>query len=78
MTFAIARSRSRASRRLPVDDAYTDWFAAHSRATQALRAWNSAAPRKRGVAYRAYLAALAREERAARALEDLQPRAAVA
>jgi hypothetical protein len=61
---------------LPVDDAYTAWFGAHTRATQALRAWNAAEPGRRGAAYRAYLAALALEEEAARALERLQAPAA--
>jgi hypothetical protein len=66
----------RSSRRLPVDDAYNDWFSAHSRCTEALRAWDAAAPSARGAAYIAYLAALEIEEAAARRLEQLQPRLA--
>ncbi len=53
------------SRRLPVDDAYTAWFNANSRAGEALRAWREAAPSARPSAYRDYLAALEREEAAA-------------
>jgi hypothetical protein len=55
----------------PVDDAYTAWFNANSRCTQALRAWTAAAPGARSDAYRAYVAALAFEEVAARELERL-------
>ncbi len=57
------------SRRLPVDDAYTAWFNANSRAGEALRAWREAAPSARPTAYRDYLAALEREEAAAAELE---------
>jgi hypothetical protein len=64
------------SRRLPIDDAYTAWFNAHSRCTQALRAWNAAAPEARAAAYRAYQAELAIEEEAACELEHLNLRAA--
>ncbi len=53
------------SRRLPVDDAYTAWFNANSRAGEALRAWREAAPSARPSAYRDYLAELEREEAAA-------------
>jgi len=59
------------SRRRPVDDAYTLWFNAHSRCTQALRAWNLAAPARRAAAYRDYLAELELEEVAAFELERL-------
>jgi hypothetical protein len=65
-------------RRLPVDDAYTAWFSAHSRCTEALRKWNAAAPGERAVAYRVYLAALNVEEAAAGRLEGLHPRTAAA
>jgi hypothetical protein len=58
----------RPSHRLPVDDAYTAWFNAHSRCTQALRAWNRAARAAKADAYGAYLAELALEEAAARRL----------
>jgi hypothetical protein len=54
---------------LPVDDAYTAWFNAHSRSGEALRAWLEAAPAARPVAYQAYLAELALEEAAAAELE---------
>ena len=64
------------SRRLPVDDAYTAWFGAHSRCTQALRAWRTAAPGARAAAYRAYLVALGLEEAAAGELERLHFQAA--
>lgn len=66
------------SRRLPVDDAYTAWFNAHSRCTQALRAWRAATPRRRATAYRAYLAELELEEAAAGELERLHLRAVAA
>jgi hypothetical protein len=65
-------------RRRPVDDAYTAWFGAHSRCTQALRAWSTAAPETRAAAYRAYLAELELEEQAAAALERFRPQAAMA
>jgi uncharacterized protein YciW len=64
------------SRRRPVDDAYTLWFNAHSRCTQALRAWRIAAPARRAAAYRAYLAELELEELAAGELEQLNLQAA--
>jgi hypothetical protein len=57
------------SRRLPVDDAYTAWFAANSRSGEALREWLEAAPAARPDAYRAYLAELELEEAAAAELE---------
>ena len=65
------------SRRLPVDDAYTAWFAANSRSCAALRAWLEAAPAARSGAYRAYLAELELEESAAAKLEShaLEPAA---
>jgi uncharacterized protein YciW len=66
------------SGRLPVDDAYTEWFNAHSRCTQALRAWNAAPRRARAAAYRAYLAELRLEEAAARRLAQLHPGAEAA
>ena len=58
-------------RRPPVDDAYTAWFNAHSRCSQALRAWRSAAPGVRAAAYRTYLAELELEELAAAELARL-------
>ena len=64
------------SRRRPVDDAYTAWFNAYSRCTQALRAWSAAGPGKRAAAYRAYLVELEMEEVAAGELERLHLQAA--
>jgi hypothetical protein len=57
--------------RLPVDDAYTAWFNANSRCSQALRAWRDAAPGARPDAHRAYLAELELEQSAAVELERL-------
>jgi hypothetical protein len=59
------------SPRLPVDDAYTAWYNAHSRCTQALRAWRAAAAGARAGAYHAYLMELRLEEAAAGELERL-------
>jgi hypothetical protein len=57
------------SQRLPVDDAYTAWFNAHSRCGEALQAWLDAAPAARPRAYRAYRVELELEEAAAAELE---------
>jgi hypothetical protein len=69
------REASRAWRRRrrprPVDDAYTTWFNAYSRCTQALRAWNAATGAARAAAYRAYVRELTLEEAAAAELERL-------
>jgi hypothetical protein len=59
------------SRRPPLDDAYTAWFNANSRCSEALRAWWDAAPRARADAHRAYLAELELEQSAAVELERL-------
>ena len=59
------------TRRPQVDDAYTAWFNAHSRCTQALKAWNAARGAARAAAYRAYLWELTLEEAAAAELERL-------
>jgi hypothetical protein len=64
------------SPRLPIDDAYSAWFNAHSRCTRALRAWNAAAPAARAAAYHAYLAELRLEEAAADTLARFQARVA--
>jgi hypothetical protein len=70
MTFRAAlRGRWLKARRLPVDDAYTAWFNAHSRSGEALQAWLEAAPAARPDAYRAYQAELELEEAAAAELE---------
>jgi hypothetical protein len=71
-------TRWRSPRRLPVDDAYTDWFNAQSRCTHALRQWNTARPPARPAAYRAYLDELLLEEAAATRLEQLHSRPAAA
>jgi hypothetical protein len=71
-----ARTWWRHARRRPVDEAYTAWFNAYSRCTQALRAWSTAAPARRAAAYRAYLAELELEEVAAGRLEELHLQAA--
>lgn len=60
-------------RRHPVDNAYAEWLDAHSRCADALAAWRRAATGARDAAYRAYLAALEREELAALELERLNP-----
>jgi len=60
-------------RRPPVDDAYTEWLSAHTRCAEALAAWRSAEVGTRAAAYRAYEAALEREEVAAAELERLNP-----
>lgn len=65
-----SRWRSR-PRRHPVDDAYTTWLGAHMHCTDAMRAWWSAAPGHRAIAYQVYRARLEREERAAAELERL-------
>jgi hypothetical protein len=71
MSLREASRRWLRPRRLPVDDAYTAWFNAHSRCTQALRAWNAAAGAARAAAYRAYVWELTLEEAAAAELERL-------
>ena len=57
-----------------VDDAYTTWFNAHSRCTEALKTWRAAEPEARAAAYRAYVAELDREEAAAGELARLHGR----
>jgi hypothetical protein len=54
-----------------VDDAYLAWMAAESESARALRAWSDVAARHGEDAYYAYLAALDREEAAARDLQRL-------
>ena len=71
-----ARTWWRSARRRPVDDAYTTWFAAFSRCSEALRAGSTAAPARRATAYRAYLVELELEEAAAGRLEQLHTHAA--
>jgi len=52
-----------------VDDVYCAWFTAESESEVALRLWFNATPAGRDLAYRVYVAALDREEAAARDLE---------
>lgn len=54
-----------------LDDAYLAWFSAESESEGALREWFQAAGDRRAHAYLAYLAALDREEAAARDLARL-------
>jgi hypothetical protein len=65
------RSWWRPSRRPPEDDAYTAWFNAHSRCTQALRAWSTAPLGQRAAAFRTYVEELELEEAAAAELRRL-------
>jgi hypothetical protein len=55
-----------------LDDAYMAWLLAESEAQEALRAWIEPGPRGRAAAYRAYLAAVDREDAAAGDLRRLQ------
>src|SRR3954454_514088 len=66
---AGARRGPAKPQRLPVDDAYTAWFNAHSRCGEALQAWLDCAPAARPRAYRAYRVELELEEAAAAELE---------
>lgn len=52
------------------DDAYLAWFSAECESERALRAWIAETGRNASNAYRVYLAALDREEAAARALRE--------
>ena len=52
-----------------IDDAYLAWFGAESDCEAMLRDWFQATGDRREPAYRAYLAALDREEASARDLE---------
>jgi hypothetical protein len=54
-----------------LDDAYLAWFSAESESEAALRAWFGSAGSQPAHAYLTYLAALDREEAAARDLERL-------
>ena len=64
--------RFAAASRPAVDDAYMAWFSAHARCSEALKAWNTAAPGDRAIAYRVYRARLEREEMAAAHLQRVQ------
>jgi len=55
-----------------LDDAYMAWLIAESEAGEALRGWLEPGARPRTAAYRAYLAAVDREDAAARDLERLR------
>ncbi|HTX09603.1 MAG TPA: hypothetical protein VME22_13375 [Solirubrobacteraceae bacterium] len=54
-----------------IDDAYMAWLSAESEAEMLLRGWFQATGERREAAYRAYRAALEREEASARDLERL-------
>jgi hypothetical protein len=54
-----------------IDDAYLAWFGAESECETKLRDWFQATGDQREPAYRAYLAALDREEASARDMERL-------
>jgi hypothetical protein len=54
-----------------LDDAYLAWFAAECDCEQALHAWFAAGPGEREALYFSYLAAMDREEAAARDLQRL-------
>jgi hypothetical protein len=55
-----------------LDDAYMAWLVAESEAGEALREWVEPGARPRAAAYRGYLAAIDREDAAARDLERLR------
>ena len=66
----ITRDAAELSERL-LDDAYTTWVVAESEAEQTLDAWRERASGTCASRYRAYLAAVDREEAAARDLQRL-------
>jgi hypothetical protein len=53
------------------DGAHAAWQTAHAECDLALRAWHAAAPGRNAAAHLSYLAALDREDAAARDFEDL-------
>lgn len=65
----ITHELSGAGSRL-LDDAYMAWFTAESECEQALRAWFDGPPAARCNSYSVYRGALAREEAAARDLQQ--------
>src|SRR5271157_3059250 len=67
---SISRDAAELSERL-LDDAYTAWVIAESEAEQTLDAWRERASGTCASRYRAYLAAVEREEAAARDLQRL-------
>lgn len=67
---SISRDAAKLSERL-LDDAYTTWLIAESEAEQSLEAWRERASGASASRYRAYLAAVDREEAAARDLQRL-------
>jgi hypothetical protein len=72
---SISRDAAELSERL-LDDAYTTWVIAESEAEQTLDAWRERASGTCASRYRAYLAAVEREEAAARDLQRLHEIAA--
>lgn len=67
---SISREAAELGRRL-LDDAYTAWLVAENEAEQSLDAWRERASGTCASRYRAYLAAVEREEAAARDLQRL-------
>lgn len=67
---SISRDAAVLSERL-LDDAYTAWVLAESEAAETLDAWRERASGTCASRYRAYLAAVEREEAAARDLQRL-------
>ena len=67
---SITRDAAELGERL-LDDAYTTWLMAESEAAQTLDAWRERASGTCASRYRAYLAAVEREEAAARDLQRL-------
>ena len=67
---SISRDAAELSERL-LDDAYVTWVVAESEAEQTLDAWRERASGTCASRYRAYLAAVDREEAAARDLQRL-------
>ena len=67
---SISRDAAKLSERL-LEDAYTTWLIAESEAEQTLDAWRERASGTCAARYQAYLAAVEREEAAARDLQRL-------
>jgi hypothetical protein len=72
---SIGRDAAQLGERL-LDDAHTCWLIAESEAEQTLEAWREGGSGARASRYRAYLAAVEREEAAARDLARLHEIAA--
>jgi hypothetical protein len=72
---SIGRDAAQLGERL-LDDAHTTWLIAESETEQTLDAWREGGSGARATRYRAYLAAIEREEAAARDLRRLHEIAA--